>query len=295
MVSSKQYMKYLPVSNRDRAWGTYILSSGLNRVAPESHYPILHLAGYSWQWESGRTLDDFQVLLLLEGDGEFESIPSGCLPLGAGDVILLFPGVWHRYRPARRTGWTEHWITFNGDFPQTLLKRGLLSPRNPVARTGCDPLVLGLFEMMGDLLLAESVGYQQVASVRLLELFAVMDASARRRSIGDSRIEHKVRQACAVMANHLHGPLRMPELADSLNLGYSWFRRMFKECTGHAPAQYHLQMRINHAKHLLLETNLSVKEIAARLGFDTPNHFSNTFKGIVGLGPSAFRLRAAGG
>jgi AraC-like ligand binding domain len=33
----------------------------------------------------------------------------------AGQVIFLFPGVWHRYRPDEKTGWDEHWVGFDGD------------------------------------------------------------------------------------------------------------------------------------------------------------------------------------
>jgi len=41
----------------------------------------------------------------------------------AGDAFLLFPGKWHRYRPAPSTGWDEHWIGFNGSYADQIMSR----------------------------------------------------------------------------------------------------------------------------------------------------------------------------
>jgi AraC-like DNA-binding protein len=294
MISSTKYFKYLPVSNQDRDWGVYLLSSGLNQIDAGSPYPILQLKGYSWQWDTGRTLDDFQILLIHSGKGTFESAPSGRRMVNEGSVILLFPGVWHRYRPHRSTGWTEQWITFNGEFPKALLKNDIISPQRPVLNPGPNELIVELFEQVADVIRNETVGYQQTGSMKVLQILANVDSEVRLRSLGGTRTEKKMGKARAIMAQNLNGPLDIPTLANSLNMGYSWFRRMFKQHTGHPPAQYHLHLRINRAKHILLETDLSVKEIAYELGFDTPNHFSQAFKNSVGHSPTIFRSRAVG-
>ncbi len=70
-----------------------------------------------------------------------------------------------------------------------------------------------------------------------------------------------------------------------MNLSYSCFRRIFKEYTGFAPAQYLQEIRIQHAKELLTNTNLNVKEIAFESGFENPEYFFTAFRNKTGYTP----------
>jgi len=100
-----------------------------------------------------------------------------------------------------------------------------------------------------------------------------------------------VDQACEIIQNNLHRPVDMRQLAGTFYVSYSWFRKAFKERTGQSPAAYHLALRLDRARHLLKETDLSVRRISDRLGFKTQNHFSALFKRKTGLSPSAFRAQ----
>jgi len=46
--------------------------------------------------------------------GEFDSQSTGLIGLQAGDAVILLPGVWHRYRPHKDTGWGSYWLNFHG-------------------------------------------------------------------------------------------------------------------------------------------------------------------------------------
>ena len=81
------------------------------------------------------------------------------------------------------------------------------------------------------------------------------------------------------------------EIAARLGLGYSWFRRMFKEYTGVSPAQYQLQQKLLRAKELLTSTPLTISEIAYSLHFENAGQFSTFFKKKEGVTPSEFRDR----
>ena len=50
--------------------------------------------------------------------------------------------------------------------------------------------------------------------------------------------------------------------AENLNLSYSWFRKVFKDYTGYAPAKYFQELKIKKAEDLLMRTSHSVKEIS---------------------------------
>jgi AraC-like DNA-binding protein len=79
------------------------------------------------------------------------------------------------------------------------------------------------------------------------------------------------------------------EIAINLGISYSLFRRVFREYTGYAPAQYYQELKIRTAKELLAETNHSIKEIAYELNFSSYEYFLSFFKKRVGITPMEYR------
>lgn len=63
------------------------------------------------------------------------------------------------------------------------------------------------------------------------------------------------------------------EIATSLNISYSWFRRIFKQYTGFSPAQYQMEIKIQHSKDLLNSSTMSIKEISFALNFLSASYF----------------------
>jgi DNA-binding IclR family transcriptional regulator/AraC-like DNA-binding protein len=103
-----------------------------------------------------------------------------------------------------------------------------------------------------------------------------------------------VQQAEKYMAARLNESLDMEEVAEKMGLGYSWFRRIFRQQTGVSPNQFHMNQRLDRAKKLLETTELPIKDIALKLGYRTQDYFSSIFKKKVGLSPAAFRRQLLG-
>ena len=87
----------------------------------------------------------------------------------------------------------------------------------------------------------------------------------------------------------LESSLTIQQVADEMGVSYSNFRKLFKEHTGISPAIYQQDLRLQRAKELLSTTNMSVKEIAYRLNFESPDYFSAKFKSKTGRRPSELR------
>ena len=85
--------------------------------------------------------------------------------------------------------------------------------------------------------------------------------------------------------------LCLSELADLMNISTMYFSNLFKRVFHISPKQYILQKRLNEGQRLLLESELSVKEIAYSIGFDNENYFSEFFTSKVGVSPRKFRNR----
>ena len=103
------------------------------------------------------------------------------------------------------------------------------------------------------------------------------------------RAASPVETAMAYIQSHLTQPISVPQLAAAVNLSSSHFSRLFRSSTGLSPHAYIVQQRIDAAKHLLLTTDLTVKEIACRTGYRSEVNFIVSFTGKVGLSPTAFR------
>ena len=79
------------------------------------------------------------------------------------------------------------------------------------------------------------------------------------------------------------------ELAALLKISEVYFRRLFKEKVGITPHKYRLSLRIDKAKLLLSDPDLSASEVAEAVGFSSPYHFSKAFKAAVGTTPGKYR------
>ena len=72
-------------------------------------------------------------------------------------------------------------------------------------------------------------------------------------------------------------------------MSISCFYQEFRSYAGMSPTKYRNSIRINVAKSDLLNTNMTVKEIAEKVGFDDAFYFSRIFRSITGTSPKAFR------
>ena len=83
--------------------------------------------------------------------------------------------------------------------------------------------------------------------------------------------------------------ITIQDIAEEMGISYSNFRKLFKEHTGSSPALYQQDLKLQRAKELLSTSNSSIKEIAYRLNFDSPDYFSSKFRSKTGMKPSEFR------
>jgi AraC family transcriptional regulator len=88
--------------------------------------------------------------------------------------------------------------------------------------------------------------------------------------------------------SHLNEDLSLLELASIVQLSEYHFARLFKQTTGLAPHQYHIQCRIERTKQLLLHGDKTIVEIAQTVGFASQGHLNYHFKRLVGVTPKQF-------
>lgn len=283
------FFNYPTISPGDEDWGLYINVAGSAVILPEAGYPPLgHPNEYTFTWGKGRILHEYQILYITNGSGIMET-KEGKFEIESGSVLLLFPGIWHRYRPNIITGWTEHYIGFNGDFTKNLYRNSVLNSQNPVLKIGFKEHLLKQFNDVFELISEGKPGYQQISAGKAIYILGEIISIIKNNEFAGKDIERKIRKACVYMRENFNVSLNMEKLADELNLGYSYFRRMFKNYTGLSPNQYHLQIKIKKAKEMITNNEKSIKEIGNDLGFETAQYFSRIYKKKVGTNPTDLR------
>jgi AraC-like DNA-binding protein len=89
-------------------------------------------------------------------------------------------------------------------------------------------------------------------------------------------------------------PADYTTIAASVGMAESTFRRRFRAATGVPPHVYVLQCRANAARQLLAETDLPVKQIAHRLGYQDVFFFTRQFRKLTGVPPALYRKSRQG-
>ncbi len=271
-------------------WGVTVLNVGHNVHPENTIYPDdNHPSNYHFDWSKGRTLEEFQVVYIANGSGTFEAERVGTVAIKPGTVFLLFPGVWHRFKPSNNTGWEEYWVGFSGQFAEHLMKQDCFSYDTPLIDLGFNAEFLNIFIRLIDTLKYEGVAFTQMASCLTIQLLGLVYASALLKVKPNNRKENIINNIRYKIHERWADDLAMEDLAKQHNVSYIWFRKAFKDIVGVSPGQYQLNIKIQKACQMLKETNLSVSEVAYAVGFMSEYHFSRLFKKKINIPPSVFR------
>lgn len=286
-----QTSKYLVANAHDSLWGLTISTVGYDEIGPDEDYPTHgHADGYYFNIENGRMLNEYQLLYVTEGMGIFHSASVPEALLKAGDLFLLFPGEWHSYHPLKKTGWKSYWIGFRGKNMDDRVRAGFLSPQKPIYHVGYSAMVNDMYQF-GLKTAKEEAAYVQQTLAGVVNLLIGLMYSLERNIVLNTNHEHvdMVNKARLRIRESLEADLTIQQIAAEMGVSYSNFRKLFKEYTGISPSLYQQDLRLQRAKELLTTTDLSIKQIAYQLRFDSPDYFSSKFKAKTGMKPSAFR------
>jgi len=130
------YFRYFPAAREAASWGVAVSAAGFTHISPNTKYPPeRHPTDHQFDWERGRVLEALQIVLIEDGQGQFECRGTNQQEVRAGSAFILFPDVWHRYRPDPAVGWVESWVELRGETIGRLLRRRVFSPSMPILRS----------------------------------------------------------------------------------------------------------------------------------------------------------------
>jgi len=101
--------------------------------------------------------------------------------------------------------------------------------------------------------------------------------------------DFRVRRALSLMRDHVSEPWSMEQLARACGLSRPHFFDLFGRAVGVTPHVYYSALRMEAAYKALPDTVMLIGQVAARLGFSAPSHFTRFFRNNLGIPPNEYR------
>lgn len=282
--------KYLIVNDKDKKFGIYVNTVGFQSIQPNSPYPLTdHPSGYFFNAKKGRILREYQFLYITKGKGVLSFDAETEIPISKGLLFLIFPGQWHTYHPVPESGWNEYYIGFEGPIIDNIVENSFISKENQILEVGFNEELVNLFTRAIEVAEVDKISSQQYLSGIVLHILGLVLSVSQNKIFEVGDVIQKIEQAKIIMNENVFKNIDPEELAEKLNTSYSWFRKVFKDYTGYAPAKYFQELKIRKAKQLLVGTSHTVKEISYMLDYNSTEHFFSLFKKMTGYTPLEYR------
>ena len=230
----------------------------------------------------------YSIVYVLRGTGLYRDEDGREWRLSPGMAFQRFPRRRHSLLITPDGQWAECFLAFDTATQEALSRFGHPNERTPVLHPGLHADVVErvdrLLKRLGDAVDAELPGLLAQA-VGLLADFKELDAG----HVTADAPERLVEAAKRALGRNLGSRVSIPVLLGDLDAGYESLRKLFQTRTGMSPVAYRLRRRIDAARAMLDDKELSIKEIANALGYPSPYAFSAQFKQLTGVPPTQFR------
>ncbi|MBD5472917.1 MAG: response regulator [Lachnospiraceae bacterium] len=109
------------------------------------------------------------------------------------------------------------------------------------------------------------------------------------KTVRENEATRPIRIAKQMIMENYGRNVTLDEVCDAVGFSSAYFSAMFKKETGEGFSKYLTRVRIDKAKELLRETNMSVAEVCEAVGYNDRKHFTQTFHKMTGVNPAEFR------
>ena len=291
--------RYLPARPRDAQWGLHVSGAGLETVPADSVYPLPgHPELYDFSFERGRKLPEYSIVYIATGSGIFEAEGRDAVQVTARSVMLLFPGVWHRYRPDPRVGWRSYWVSFTGDWMDRVVQHRFFSASVPLLPVGQTEQFEATFEQLFERLRQTPPGFPHLVAADVMELLALLTTAACEEAQQlimqgprdvESLTDPVVSEALRLIWSGSHLQLSVAKLGKQMGTTPRSLERRFKQALGRTVKEEILRCRLDRVRRLLVHTDLSITEIVAASGFTSVDALTRAVRKVHNAAP--LRLR----
>ncbi|MBD2867157.1 helix-turn-helix domain-containing protein [Paenibacillus arenilitoris] len=202
-----------------------------------------------------------------------------------GDVFILPAGSYHEVASDSRHDeqWSYIWLNISGNWMLKMLEAYQLLPHTVISHRELEPLFKEAIEG------AQAKPIEQMNSelpIIVMQINVALFEALRKKGESLTPTVYAIKQG---LDNAILHPFDSVQLSAQIGISRKQMNRLFKKEVGTTIYHYVLSKKIESAKLMLLNTQLSVSDIGFKLGYVDPHYFSNLFHSKTGVRPSVFR------
>ncbi|UKJ09288.1 AraC family transcriptional regulator [Solitalea lacus] len=234
--------------------------------------------------------DDYILIYCLNGKGYYKSA-QGTFTITPNQFILISPKEFHCYQSDIETPWTIYWVHFTGKNVEGLinnlnLKRFFIPTDLPYNEQIVE-LWQEMFSSIQEGFSLENLNYANLCLCRFITFF-LFPEKTNKKVKESSTVDH-LNLSIAFMHENIDKRLSAEEIAHEFNFSTSHYSALFKRKTGLSPIEYFIRIKIRYACQLLTQSNLIIKEVGQKIGYDDPYYFSRIFKKVMSCSPMEYK------
>lgn len=236
-------------------------------------------------WKKKNTVANVSHLYYVT-DGKIElTYGNAAVTVSAGEMALIPAGKVYSYRLPTEVRTEKYWFHFDFAVGNDRTFSGVRL-QEKITVTDAE-YVANLFETVLNKPLANSpaANAATVGAIDMLVAYYLEKCNA----VTSDKTKNAVTLALKTAEECLTDELTLRRLAEAAHLSPNYFTRKFRECVGVSPMKYVCLLKIERAKSLLENSDLSIGEVMVQTGFYDAAYFSRVFKANTGYSPRAWR------
>jgi AraC family transcriptional regulator of arabinose operon len=226
--------------------------------------------------------------IVIEGRGIFYA-DGNEYRLTVGDAFLIFPRMKYRYIADRTHPWSYVWTGFSGLRAPLLLERNGIFRANPVFRR-LPRRAAQHIATMADALRRRKAGVALLANGLLYETLSILAAARHRSTERRMRgVGMHIASALEYIVTNYRKPISVADVAEYAGLERTYFSKLFNRTMHESVSAFLTRTRMTDAKAMLADSELSVRAVAAAVGYTDGAAFARAFARRNGMSPSEYR------
>jgi AraC-like DNA-binding protein len=205
------------------------------------------------------------------------------------DTMMIWAPRQSQYYGSHTERFSHSWLHVSGERVGQILKASNLRTGRPFVVLEVARFQQCLSEIHGEITFHVRPDLRIIGN--LLENFALEAGRQLRESNTDRWIAEPLLAVMRKIDASLGSRIELSDLAEVAGMSVSTLSAHFRKTFGLSPKAYLIQYRMRYAAHLLMDKNLNIAEVASRVGYDDPFHFSKLFKKHCGASPRGLRRK----
>lgn len=266
--------------------------NNIENIIPNIH-TVIDRTGFKGWSVPPRTIDDHEIVLILEGKGSF-SVEEKEYSVRPGMLFYFYPNLVHSGKT--RLDPPMHFLAVHFSFASVSYDDHHWEMDASPCKLPLDPVnQLHHYQKMQQTLgllyktwLEKRKGFKWQQKILFQQFLYEVLHDLNNPPMNYANF-NRIEIALNYIKDHYTEQISILQLCSVVNLSRGHFSKIFKNVTGKTPIEYINQVRIEHAKDLLTSTTLHIKDLAQQIGFSDEFYFTRVFKQYEGCSPSEYR------